>query len=431
MPHRFTDPWLDFEREHAWHPYAPVPAQVAPLPVASAQGAVIRLTDGTELIDGMSSWWAAIHGYCHPVLNRAAKRQLDRMSHVMFGGLTHQPAAELIRRLVDITPPSLDRVFLCDSGSVSVEVALKMACQYQAAKGQEGRTRFASLSRGYHGDTIGAMSVSDPHNGMHSLFTGLLAHQLHLPAPPMRSLGPFQSSQLDHTETLIAEAADSLAAIIFEPVVQGAGGMRFYHPEYVAGLKDIADRYGLLLIADEIATGFGRTGHLFACDAAGITPDIMCVGKALTGGMMTLAATLATDQVAGAISSAEPGVFMHGPTFMANPLAAAVASASIDLLRSGDWQGQIRRIESSLTTLLEPARNAPGVNDIRVLGAIGVIEMEAPVDMARVTDVLLDMGVWLRPFGNLIYTMPPYIATAEQVERIVEAMRALAGLVRG
>jgi adenosylmethionine---8-amino-7-oxononanoate aminotransferase len=426
MNTRFTDDWLDFEAGHTWHPYTSVPAAVAPLPVESANGVSIRLTDGTELVDGMSSWWSAIHGYGHPVLKQAMKRQIDAMAHVMFGGLTHRPAAELVQRLVNITPDGLDRVFLCDSGSVSVEVAMKMACQYQVARGFAGRTRFASLRRGYHGDTIGAMSVSDPQNGMHGLFTGLLAEQLHLPAPPAISQGPFTDDHLLETEALLAEHAEHLAALIVEPVVQGAGGMRFYHSEYLKALKALCDRHGLLLIADEIATGFGRAGTLFACERASICPDIMCVGKALTGGTMTLAATLCRAQVADIICSKEPGVFMHGPTFMANPLACAVATASIDLLLDGDWQSSVLRIEKRLRQNLEPARELPGVADVRVLGAIGVIEMHEAVDMRAATRQLLELGVWLRPFGRLIYTMPPYIIEPADLDRVTGAMLRIA-----
>lgn len=425
---RFADDWLDFERRHAWHPYAALPAAVAPLPVASASGVVLRLADGTELIDGMSSWWSAIHGYNHPALNAAITDQVGRMSHVMFGGLTHRPAAELVRRLVEITPAGLERVFLCDSGSVSVEVAMKMACQYQAARGHPGRTRFASLRCGYHGDTIGAMSVSDPENGMHGLFTGLLADQLHLPAPPPASAGQFEPGHLAESEALLEAAADRLAALIIEPVVQGAGGMRVYQPEYLAGLKALCERFDMLLVADEIATGFGRTGTLFASEAAGIAPDIMCVGKALTGGTMTMAATLASTEVADTICGAEPGVFMHGPTFMANPLASAAAVASIDLLLAGDWHSTVAAIERQLADELAPARDIAGVVDVRVKGAIGVIEMVRPVDMARATATLLDEGVWLRPFGRLIYTMPPYIVETDQLTRITGAMKRLAGL---
>jgi len=425
---RFADDWLDFERRHAWHPYAALPAAVAPLPVDSASGVILRLADGTGLIDGMSSWWSAIHGYNHPALNAAITDQVGRMSHVMFGGLTHRPAAELVRRLVEITPAGLERVFLCDSGSVSVEVAMKMACQYQAARGHRRRTRLASLRCGYHGDTIGAMSVSDPENGMHGLFTGLLADQLHLPAPPPASAGPFEPGQLAESEALLAAAADRLAALIVEPVVQGAGGMRVYQPEYLAGLKALCERYDILLVTDEIATGFGRTGTLFASDAAGISPDIMCVGKALTGGTMTMAATLASKEVADTICSADPGVFMHGPTFMANPLASAAAVASIDLLLAGDWRSTVGAIERQLADELAPARDIAGVVDVRVKGAIGVIEMVRPVDMVRATATLLDEGVWLRPFGRLIYTMPPYIVEADQLSRITGAMKRLAGL---
>ena len=423
---RFSDDWLDFERQHTWHPYTSVPAAVPPLPVASASGVTITLTDGTELIDAMSSWWSAIHGYGHPAIRKALHEQVDTVAHVMFGGLTHRPAAGLVERLVSLTPAGLERVFLCDSGSVSVEVAMKMACQYQVARGREGRSRFASFRHGYHGDTIGAMSVSDPQNGMHRLFTGLLADQFHLPPPPAAADGPFHPAHLDRTEALLAANADWLAGVIVEPVVQGAGGMRFYHGEYLAALEALCKKYGLLLIADEIATGFGRTGKLFACEWAGISPDIMCVGKALTGGSMTLAAAVATADVADTVCSSEPGVFMHGPTFMGNPLACAAANASIDVLTGSDWQSRVANIESKLREGLAPARALPGVRDVRVLGAIGVVELEAPVDMARATARLLELGVWLRPFGRLIYTMPPYVIDDYQLEMVAGAMLDLA-----
>ncbi len=424
---RFRDPWLDFERAHVWHPYTSVPAAVAPLPVVSARGVRIELSDGTVLVDGMSSWWAAIHGYNHPELNRAAIEQIGRMSHVMFGGLTHAPAAELARRLVALSPPGLDRVFLCDSGSVSVEVAMKMACQYWSARGSP-RSRFISLRRGYHGDTTGAMSVSDPQNGMHGIFAGLLADQAYIPEPPPRSAGPFRDADLDPARRVFEAHAGQAAALIVEPLVQGAGGMRFYHPEYLAGLRALCDTHGVLLIADEIATGFGRTGAMFACGHAGVAPDIMCVGKALTGGMMTLAATLATADVADTIASASPGVFMHGPTFMANPLACAVAVASIDLIESQGLLARVPGIEEQLRRGLEPARSLPGVADVRVCGAIGVIEMHRPVDMAAATGVLLERGVWLRPFGRLVYTMPPLVIEPDDLDLVIAAMMALADL---
>ncbi len=423
---RFRAPWLDFERGHTWHPYTAVPAAVPPLPVAASRGTRLILADGTELIDGMASWWSAIHGYNHPAIRQAVQRQLETLPHVMFGGLTHQPAAELVERLVALTPEALSRVFLCDSGSVSVEVAMKMACQYQVARGHPRRTRFASLRHGYHGDTIGAMSVSDPENGMHGLFTGLLASQLHLPAPPALSAGPFLPAQLEETEAMLAAQAGELAAVILEPLVQGAGGMRFYHAEYLAGIRALCDRHDLLLIADEIATGFGRTGSMFACQRAGVSPDILCLGKALTGGTMTMAATLATTSVADTICASAPGVFMHGPTFMGNPLACAAANASIELLADGRWQADVARIERQLGDLLAPAMDLPGVRDVRVFGAIGVVETEQPVDMAAATERLLELGVWLRPFGRLVYTMPPYVVDEEELARIGDAMVQLA-----
>ncbi len=398
------------------------------LPVESANGVRIRLTDGTELVDGMSSWWAAIHGYNHPVLNRALCEQAEKMSHVMFGGLTHRPAAELVRRLVNLTPPGLDRVFLCDSGSVSVEVAMKMACQYWMSKDRPEKTRFISLRRGYHGDTIGAMSVSDPENGMHELFRGLLAQQIYIPAPPQLDEGLFHQNQLETARSIIENHARESAALILEPMVQGAGGMRFYHADFLAGLRRLCDENDILLIADEIATGFGRTGTLFGCEHAAISPDIMCLGKALTGGFMTLAATLCTDRVAIGICESGPGVFMHGPTFMANPLACAVANASIDLLLESDWHDRVSAIQAQLENDLQKARKLSGVADVRVFGAIGVIEMKQSVDMGPATEKLLETGVWLRPFGRLIYTMPPFIMEEGDLGRVTSAMCSLAGL---
>jgi len=419
--------WIEFERAHAWHPYTSIPASPAPLPVRAARGVHIELEDGRKLIDGMSSWWSAIHGYNHPHLNQALLEQANMMSHVMFGGLTHEPAGRLVEKLVDLTPTGLDRVFLCDSGSVAVEVALKMAFQYWHGRSQPQRNRFFTLRRGYHGDTIGAMSVSDPDNGMHHLFAGLLAQQIFLPAPPADT-DEFDNGQLDETRRLFEQHAGECAALILEPVVQGAGGMRFYRPEYLAALHALCREFDVLLIADEIATGFGRAGHLFACEKANISPDILCVGKALTGGVMTMAATLCSTHVANHVCAAEPGVFMHGPTFMGNPLAAAVACASLELLERGDWRQQIQSIECLLRTKLEPARSLEGVRDVRVLGGIGVIQMESAVDMARAIEHMCRRGVWLRPFGPLIYTMPPYIIQPDELEKVADTMVELAAL---
>lgn len=409
-----------------WHPYAPMPASAPSTPVAGASGNRLHLTDGREVIDGMSSWWAAIHGYRHPVLDEAVRTQLGRTAHVMFGGLTHEPAIELCELLAEVTPEGLEHVFLADSGSVSVEVAIKMALQHARGTGRPERTRLLTVRSGYHGDTLGCMSVCDPLNGMHSMFTGMLPRQLFAPAPE-----PTFGEHLtpDHTaefEALLVGHSREVAAVILEPVVQGAGGMRFYSPEYLAAVRELCDQHGVLLIADEIATGFGRTGELFACDHAGIRPDIMCVGKALTGGYLSGAAVLCTAEVARGVSAAEAGALMHGPTFMGNPLAAAVSLASVRLLLSRPWQDEVRAIESSLRSGLDPARGLPSVRDVRVLGAIGVIETTDPIPVGSTQDLLLEHGVWLRPFGRLLYTMPPYVSPGEDVDAIASAMVAAA-----
>jgi len=431
MSTRQRHDWQPFEHTHAWHPYAAVPPDVANVPVVGAQGMALELADGRRLLDAMSSWWSVIHGYNHPVMNAAIREQLDRMSHVMFGGITHPAAAALVEKLVAHTPEPLQTVFLADSGSVSVEVALKLAIQYWHARGRPGRQRFIALRNGYHGDTSGAMSVSDPENGMHSLFADSLLKQWHAAAPQSRFGGPFDRSDLDSVEALLTQHGDQVAAVIAEPVVQGAGGMRFYHPDYLAGLRTLCDRYDVLLIADEIATNFGRTGKLFACEHAGVAPDIMCLGKALTGGYMTLAAAVATAGISSTISGAEPGVFMHGPTFMANPLACAAANASIDILLASDWQDRVGRIAAGLEQGLRPVAGSPGVRDVRVLGAIGVVEMEQPVDVGSVNRVYMDQGVWLRPFGRLIYTMPSFIAGEQDIRQITGAMCATARAAAG
>lgn len=410
------------DSDHLWHPYSRFPATATPLVVESASGVRLSLADGRELIDGMSSWWAAVHGYRHPVLDAAAHDQLGRMSHVMFGGLTHAPAARLAELLVEITPSGLDKVFLADSGSVSVEVAVKMALQYWRARGEDGRTRLLTWRGGYHGDTFAPMSVCDPDGGMHTLWTDVLAKQVFAPAPPTE----FDESYVAEFEQVLSAHASELAAIIVEPIVQGAGGMRFHDAQYLVELRRLADEYGVLLIFDEIATGFGRTGELFAADHSGVAPDIMCVGKALTGGYLTLAATLCTTEVATTVSGGEAGGLMHGPTFMGNPLACAIAVASVELLLSRDWRAEVAGVTSGLTEGLAPARSLPGVADVRVLGGIGVIEMHTPVDMARATAAAVDAGVWLRPFGRLVYAMPPYICTGEDVTAIAGAMLAVA-----
>ncbi|WP_370183697.1 adenosylmethionine--8-amino-7-oxononanoate transaminase [Rhodococcus wratislaviensis] len=405
-----------------WHPYGAFPASTTPLVVAEASGTRLTLADGRELVDGMSSWWAAVHGYRHPVLDAAATAQLGRMSHVMFGGLTHEPAARLAQLLVEITPNGLDKVFLADSGSVSVEVAVKMCLQYWRSRGRPERHRLLTWRSGYHGDTFAPMSVCDPDGGMHSLWTDVLARQV-FAGPPPREFDPQYVAEF---ERLVASHTDELAAVIVEPVVQGAGGMRFHDPRYLSELRRICDEHGLLLVFDEIATGFGRTGELFAADHAGVRPDIMCVGKALTGGYLTLAATLCSTDVAETISAGDAGGLMHGPTFMANPLACAVAVASIDLLLSRDWRGEVEAVRRELESGLAPARELPGVREVRVLGAIGVIELAEPVDMRAATDAAVAAGVWLRPFRNLIYAMPPYVCTTEDVRKITAGMLAAA-----
>lgn len=418
------------DRAVVWHPYAPVPIALDPVPVAAAEGVHLHLADGRRVVDGMSSWWAAIHGYRHPVLDAAVRDQLDRMSHVMFGGLTHAPAVELSELLVALAPEGLQHVFLCDSGSVAVEVAIKMAIQHWHGLGRPERQRLLTVRGGYHGDTIGAMSVCDPVTGMHGLFRGVLAPQLFAPVPEPAYGERVEPHHVAELERLARDHRDEVAAVILEPIVQGAGGMRFYAPGVLAAVRRICDETGALLIADEIATGFGRTGRLWGCDHAGISPDIMCVGKAMTGGYLSMAATLCTAEVAAAVSAAESGALMHGPTFMGNPLGAAVAFASTRLLVEQPWVDEVARIEAGLRRGLEPARGLPGVADVRVLGAIGVIETDEPLPMGDVQDVLLARGVWLRPFGRLLYTMPPYVATDADVAAIADAMVAAVAQVR-
>jgi adenosylmethionine---8-amino-7-oxononanoate aminotransferase len=409
---------LALDRAHVWHPYAPMPGVRDPYVVESAAGVRLRLADGRELVDGMSSWWAAIHGYRHPVLDEAVREQLGRMSHVMFGGLTHEPAVRLATRLVALT--GLDHVFLCDSGSVSVEVAVKMCLQYWRSLGRPARRRLLTWRGGYHGDTFHPMSVCDPDGGMHALWRGVLPEQVFVPEPP----AVFSAEYAAVLERAIEEHRDELAAVIVEPVVQGAGGMRFHDPGYLRVLREACDRYQVLLVFDEIATGFGRAGTFFAAERAGVRPDVMCLGKALTGGYLSMAAALCAARVAEGISGGEVPVLAHGPTFMGNPLACAVANASLDLLDTAAWRTNVARIETGLRAGLEPLRDRPGVRDVRVLGAIGVVQLDREVDLGRATAAAVGEGVWLRPFRDLIYTMPPYVTDDEDVKKITEAVAA-------
>jgi adenosylmethionine-8-amino-7-oxononanoate aminotransferase len=419
---QFEHDWHAFDRAHVWHPYSSMTAPIMTFPVVGAQGVRIRLEDGRELIDGMASWWSVIHGYNHPVLNQALHRQLDDMAHVMFGGLTHKPAVQLAAKFIDITPEPLQHVFFADSGSVAVEVAIKMAIQYWYAQGHTERSKLLTIRNGYHGDTFAAMSVCDPVGGMHELFSGILPKHLFTRAPQCRDDAEWTESELNEVQQILAHQAYEIAAVILEPIVQGAGGMRFYCPQYLRRIRELCDEHDVLLIADEIATGFGRTGKLFACEHASIEPDILCIGKALTGGYMTLAATLTTQRVAYGISDADPGVFMHGPTFMANPLACAVANASIDLLVNGPWLSQVTAIGDGLERGLGPCRDIPHVREVRVFGAIGVVELDHPVDMHWMPGEFVNRGVWVRPFRNLVYVMPPYVISSEDLVTLTQAI---------
>ena len=418
---------LDFDREHIWHPYTSALRPLEAYAVESAEGAVIRLADGRELVDGMSSWWAVVHGYNNPRINAAISAQLKKMSHVMFGGLTHEPAVRLAQKFLQMAPQNLRHVFFCDSGSVSVEVAMKMALQYWNSLGMPRKTKFATIRLGYHGDTWNAMSVCDPVTGMHKIFAGALACQIFTHSPRTPFGGDWDASDLDELRETFEKRGGEIAALILEPIVQGAGAMRFYHPEFLKGARGLCDEYKILLICDEIATGFGRTGKMFACSHADVEPDIMCLGKAITGGYLSFAATLASRDVAMAISGGEAGVFMHGPTFMANPLACAAANASLELASEDGYLQNVLRIEKFFKQNLEEARQIRGVAGVRTLGAIGVAEMKEPVDVQKLQREFVARGVWIRPFGKLVYLMPPFVATDSQLQKLTDALIGVLG----
>ncbi|MBF6058134.1 adenosylmethionine--8-amino-7-oxononanoate transaminase [Thiomicrorhabdus sp. HH1] len=415
---------IDFDQQHIWHPYTASPNPIPPIGVKCTQGSLITLADGSEVVDGMSSWWAAIHGYNHPQIMQAMKDQIDQMPHIMFGGLTHEPAVELAKRLVELTPKGLEKVFFADSGSVAMEVAIKIALQYWISRGQKRKNRLLTVRNGYHGDTFATMAVCDPVNGMHHLFNDVLHKNLFAPAPESGFDTESDNRDIQALENLLQTHHFEIAAVTIEPIVQGAGGMRFYRPDYLKQLKALCEKYDVLMIADEIATGFGRTGKLFACEWAKVSPDIMCVGKALTGGNLTLAATLCTENVSRTICEGEPGILAHGPTFMANPLACATAIASIDLLLASPWQQRIADIEHHLKTELSPLAELDGVTEVRVLGAIGVVELERSDLGPKVQATALENGVWIRPFGKLAYTMPAFNIPSEQLQTLTDGIKA-------
>ncbi len=412
----------DFDKKHVWHPYTSMSTPLPSYLVESAQGVHINLASGEKLVDGMSSWWSVLHGYNHPLLNQALVEQTQKMAHVMFGGLTHEPAINLCNKLINITPEPLQKVFLSDSGSVSVEVAIKMSLQYWHSKEKSEKHKLLTVKNGYHGDTFAAMSVCDPVNGMHQIFESVLMKNIFAPAPITGFYQKWNDDELKALKQLLVKHHHEIAAFIIEPIVQGTGGMRFYHPAYLKACRELCTEFDILFIADEIATGLGRTGKMFACNWAEISPDIMCLGKTLTGGYLTLAATLCTEEIAETISNGEAGCFMHGPTFMANPLACAVANASLSLLESGEWQQQISFIESYLKQNLLPLNNHPNVNNARVLGGIGVVETKKPVEMAAIQKRFVELGVWIRPFGKLIYIMPPFISKEDDLALLVKAI---------